>query len=85
MISRKVVMTAATGESTAAIYARMNDRAWQTMLPLMRAGAALKRERTGSYYADGRGGITAARVKRLERDGVIRRVGIDTYALVDVL
>lgn len=73
----------ATGDSTAEIYGRSNDRAWMAVLPLLQAGAALRREPTGYYYVDGRGGLTPARIKRLERDGVLRRIGVDTYALAE--
>lgn len=72
-----------TGESSAAINARADDAAWRTVLPMLQAGRPLVRPvRCRDYYVDGAGGLTAARVKRLEREGVIRRVGGDTYALV---
>lgn len=73
--------TPATGESSAAIYGRMNDRGWAAVLPLLKAGGTLRRELSGYYYIDGRGGITPARIRKLERDGVLRRVGVDAYAL----
>lgn len=73
----------ATGDSTAEIYGRLNDRAWAIVFPMLQAGAALRREPTGYYYAEGRGGLTPARIKRLERDGVLRRIGVDTYALAE--
>lgn len=72
-----------TGETTTAIYAGMNDAAWQQILPLLRSGGTLRRERTGYYYVDGYGGLTSARVRRLERQGVLRYVGVDAYRLVD--
>lgn len=70
-----------TGETTAEINSRSNDASWHVLLPLLRAGGTLRRERTGYYYVEGRGGLTPARIRKLEQDGVIRRVGVDAYSL----
>ncbi len=72
-----------TGESTASIVRATNLRGWDQILPLLRAGRPLRRESTGRYYVDGNGSLTAACVARLEREGVLRRIGVDTYALAD--
>lgn len=50
---------------------------------LLHDGGVLRRERTGYFYVDGWGGLTTAEIRKLERDGVLRRVGIDTYALAN--
>jgi len=83
-----------TGETTAAIVARADDRAWASierrlsqrgtscMITLLRI-PRLRR----AYCDDGTGpfgeGISDARLRRLEKSGVIRCVGIDRYALAD--
>jgi hypothetical protein len=72
-----------TGESTASIVRRTNHAGWQRVLPLLRAGLNLRRERTGNFYVEGHGGLTAAFVAKMERDGVLRRIGVDVYALTD--
>ncbi len=71
-----------TGETTAAINRRHDYAAWRSILPRLEAGRVLKRERTGRYYVDGDGSLTPAGIRRLEAAGLIRRVGVDVYALV---
>lgn len=79
-----------TGEPAAAMNARADDLAWQTVLPLLKAGATLLRvPKLRRSYADcgqgpAKGGLTDGRMRRLERDGVIRQIGVDRYALVEV-
>lgn len=52
---------------------------------LMRAGRELRRDATTKrFYVDGKGGLTDGQVKRLEDKGLLRRVGVDTYALAEV-
>lgn len=70
-----------TGHSTASIRSAINDDAWKRVLPEMQAGGILRRERTGYYYVGGRGGLTLGRVRKLERSGVLIRVGVDSYQL----
>lgn len=85
-------MAPETGESTAAINARSDDRSWEQALPQLRDGALLKRVSTKvrNYYTDDpkrpdlfRIGISPLRVKKLEASGVLVRVGVETYALVE--
>lgn len=76
-----------TGESTASIVARGDDRAWPAVLQALQAGATLlyvpKVRR--AYIDRGEGpvgpGISATRVRKLERAGTIRHAGVDRYAL----
>jgi hypothetical protein len=74
------------GESVAAIRQRADDTAWPEVLEALKAGATLVRPvRLRDYYVDrgngpGHGMLSAARVGKLERDGTIRRVGVDRYA-----
>ena len=78
-----------TGESTAAINARADDLAWQRVLPLLKQGATLLRiPKLRRSYADlgegpSTGGLTDARMRRLEAQKVIRQVGVDRYALTE--
>ena len=85
-------MAPETGESTAAINARSDDRSWELALPQLRDGALLKRISTKvrNYYTDDpkrpdlfRIGISPLRVKKLEAAGTLMRVGVETYALAD--
>lgn len=78
-----------TGEPTASINKRSDDNAWPSVEALLRhPGATLLRvPKLKRAYADlGSGphgsGISDTRVRKLERDGVIRFVGVDRYALV---
>lgn len=79
-----------TGESSAAITARADDVAWYTMLPMLKAGMPIVRfPRVRRSYArdeiNGRtvGGVSDTRIRKLERDGVIRHTGVDRYELVE--
>src|SRR5262249_45080007 len=56
---------------------------YERMVPrLTKEGAVLKRDtKTKKYYCDGDGGYTDANIKKLEAEGFIERVGVDTYAL----
>jgi hypothetical protein len=79
-----------TGESTASIRARGDQTNWPHVESALRDGAELQRPMgLRDYYTRGLAdrdprngrGITAAMVRRLEADGVIARVGVDTYKL----
>lgn len=65
---------------------------WTQALPQLRDGAVLKRisSKVRNYYTDDpkrpdlfRIGISPARIKKLEREAVLIRVGVETYALAD--
>lgn len=75
-----------TGESTRSIIEAANGRSWQEALPRLRAGSRLTKPsaKLPYYYVDGMGGLTPAFVRKLEREGFLRRVGVDTYALAEV-
>lgn len=76
-----------TGESTRSIHKRMDDQAQPRVLEFLKAGATLFRPtRLRNYYIDKGDGptgpmLTAARVKKLEAQGVLRLVGVDRYGL----
>lgn len=81
------------GESSTAIYKRMNDAAWPLVQDALRAGAVLQRpSRMRDFYTyglqppDRRNGVllTAGRVRQLELKGVLKRVGVDTYTLAEL-
>lgn len=82
-------MPTETGETTAAINARQNARAMPDVLSALRQGGTLFRPaKLDTWYIDmgnachplhQRGGLTRSAVKQLERDGVIRFVGVDRY------
>jgi hypothetical protein len=80
-----------TGESAASINQRSDDAAWTKVRPLLEVGCTLHRpHRLRTFYphdgvdhVGGTGGLTASRVKRLEREGVLTYVGPDRYALAD--
>ena len=74
-----------TGFSSAEIERAMQDQGWASILPMLRAGGELRRERTGRYYVNGHGSLTAARVRKLEKSGLLRRVGADVYKLAEVI
>jgi hypothetical protein len=78
-----------TGESTASINRRADDAAWPRIEErLKETGATLLRiPKLKRAYADcGRGpegaGISDTRVRHLEKDGVIKFVGVDRYMLL---
>lgn len=76
-----------TGESVAQMNARSDDEAWPHVRQELENGATLLRvPKLKRAYADrGQGpygrGITDTRVRKLERTGVLRFVGVDRYAL----
>lgn len=73
-----------TGESLAATARRADDQAWNSVLPMMQAGAKLVRNsKTRRSYVDGHGGLSDGRVRRLEEAGTIRLIGAYTYVLAD--
>lgn len=76
-----------TGETTAAINSRRDNEAWQRLLPELRRGALIARPtaKLRSYYVDGMGGFQPSFIRRLERDGLIRLVGVETYQLCEFL
>lgn len=78
------------GESTASIQARAADRVWPDVKNALLAGAVLRRPSgMKDFYTEGlpsddrRNGrcLYATRVKKLERDGTLVRIGVDTYGL----
>lgn len=80
-----------TGESTASIVRREDDRAWPIVRKALIAGAELRRP-TGlrRYYPYFRatpsaapGSLSETRVKTLERCGILRRTGEGVFALVE--
>ncbi len=82
-------MATDTGETVAAINARSDDRTWPVVLEGLRAGATLLRvpKLRRAYLDRGNGpcggGISDARVRKLERAGTLRHVGVDRYALAE--
>lgn len=77
------------GETAASIVARGDDEAWPYIERELRAGATLLRLPKLKRAYCHRGvepygrGISDARVRKLERDGVIRHIGVDRYALAE--
>lgn len=78
-----------TGETTAAINRRADDDSWKQILPRLEAGATLVRvSGLRRYYVDpGSGpegpGLSEFGVRRLERQGVLKYVGVDRYGLAE--
>lgn len=81
-----------TGESTASINRRQDERAWPDIESALRDGATLYRPpRLRDFYTRGlnpkdrREGrcLSAARVRRLVNEGVLMRVGVDEYGLTE--
>lgn len=79
------------GESSASIRAREDREKWPRVREALHQGATLYRPaKLKDYYTHCRDdrdplhglGITAALVKRLETQGVLRIVGVDRYGLV---
>ena len=80
-----------TGESTATINKRMDDRAVSDVLRGLREGGRLYRPaRLRVFYLQMQDphhplhhnrSLTGARVKRLVQQGVLRQTGVDTYGL----
>lgn len=82
---------AETGESSASIVRRRDDRSWPGVLRMLQAGATLVRpSRLRDYYTDagpehfGETSLSASRVKKLEAAGILQRVGVDRYGLAKV-
>lgn len=79
-----------TGETSAEINARGDDRAWPWIVKELEDGATLVRvpKLRRAYPDQGRGpygqGITETRLRRLEQTGIVRHIGVDRYALCDV-
>lgn len=85
-------MKAETGESTASIIRRDDDQAWPAVLSALQNGATLRVHHKirrvgveGLPERDRRNGrtISFARVRRMEREGVIEPCGVDRYRLRD--
>ena len=81
-----------TGESTASIKRRADDMAWPDIESGLVAGGQLYRPYRLRDYAvrglpdkDRRNGrmLSATAVKRLEREGKLRQIGVDTYGLAN--
>lgn len=79
-----------TGESSASIRSRGDDRSWPDVLRILRSGATLVRlPRLRDYFTDngtgvvGERALSATRVKKLEAAGVLQRVGVDRYGLTE--
>jgi hypothetical protein len=77
------------GESAAAINRRGDDASWPLVLKELKGGATLKRVPSikRSYADNGHGpfgpGLSDARIRKLEKAGTIRFVGVDRYALTE--
>lgn len=78
-----------TGWSTASIVASGDDRSWPHIERELQAGAILLRvaKLKRSYCDKGQGpygpGISDARVRKLEKAGTLKHVGVDRYALAN--
>ncbi|AWN51594.1 hypothetical protein [Methylobacterium sp. 17Sr1-1] len=80
-----------TGERTATITTRQDDRAWPDVERALREGGRLFRPARlrdcyvqmpdPSHPLHHMRSLSASRVKRLVADGVLRKTGADTYAL----
>ena len=74
-----------TGESTASIVAREQDRTWARLLPVLRAGATLKRHpKTRRSYVDGMGSLSDAFVRKKVARGELEEAGLDQWKLPQV-
>lgn len=77
------------GESAGSITRRTDNDAWPKVQALLRDGCTLHRHpisrryypHNGVDYVSGTGGMSAAKVRRLERDGEIVHCGVDRYSL----
>lgn len=78
-----------TGESTASIIARGDDESWPRVMAELQSGAILLRvPKLRRGYSDrGQGpygsGISDARIRKLEGEGILRHIGVDRYSLGD--
>lgn len=76
-----------TGESSASINRRSDDEAWPHVRAELETGATLLRipKLRRAYPDRGDGpygrGLNDARVRKLEREGIIQFVGVDRYSL----
>lgn len=77
---------AETGESSASINARTDDKNMPKIIAALRDGALLYQPKSGfNYYVrrgsdlDGMVSLSPSRVKKLERQGFLRLVGEKTY------
>lgn len=71
-----------TGESAAAINQRADDACWSVVLPMLQAGATLRRvPKLRRSYVDGHGGISDAGVRRRIKSGDLVEAGLDQFAL----
>lgn len=78
-----------TGESTASIVKRRDDQEMPRVMEALDEGAVLWQPRSGYDYYVRKGGefgsfgaLSQARIRKLEKDGVIELVGVKTYAKV---
>lgn len=77
-----------TGERTSVIVARSDDASWPYVLAELQNGATLLRiPKLRKGYVDrigglGGPGISDTRILKLEREGVLRIVGANRYALM---
>jgi hypothetical protein len=85
-------MKSETGESSRAIAKRGDDHVWPRIEAALRGGATLYRPvKLTKYFtetADDRDpnngiGMTAARVRKLEAEGILHRVGVERYAMTE--
>jgi len=76
-----------TGESSASINRRADDAAWPFVRAELESGATLLRipKLRRAYPDRGNGpygrGLNDVRVRKLEREGILRHIGVDRYAL----
>lgn len=67
-----------------ALIDRKYGTEWSFVLPHLEAGGELRRNPTTKrFYVNQHGGLTDKRIAKLEVDGLIRRIGVDVYALAD--
>lgn len=78
--------TCDTGEASASINARTDDKTMPKVIAALREGALLYQPKSGFNYYVRRGGdidgmvsLSPSRVKKLERQGFLRLVGEKTY------
>ncbi|MEN6464526.1 MAG: hypothetical protein ABFD62_05030 [Syntrophaceae bacterium] len=76
-----------TGESSSSITNRSDNMAWSFIVGQLKEGATLLRipKFRKSYPDKGQGpygqGISDTRVRELERNGILQKVGVDRYVL----
>ncbi len=77
-----------TGETVAQANARRDDAGWANVRADLEAGFFLQRPaKMRDFYttAPFRRVLGASRVAKLEREGVLTRIGVDTYGLAEAL